>query len=659
MTDTIHLGMPFIEGSQAQKHVTHNEALRILDAVIQIGVLDSDRTAPPLSPAEGDRHIVASGASGAWADHVRAVAVYEDGAWRYLMPKSGWCAWSAADAALLVFDGSSWTEAVSGGGGGIPDSVDLLGINGEASEPNLLSVTSNAALFKAIAIADGGTGDMRVQISKEDSSGTASVVFSNAFAGHAEFGLVESDSFKLKVSDDGETFVEALTFDSGTGNAAFPRGVCFTGVISPPQLTANQNDYAPDGFAAASVLRLSSDAGRTISGLAGGAEGRAIVIHNIGAQGIVLTDQDASSGAANRFLFGGNVTLGAAASLSLRYDGTTQRWRAVSPTASGGGGGGGGPGMSDIERRNLGLSFIYQSKTLGDIRRGENLFATGFKASSDSLRGIATGSSSNVDTSNAATSGYVAIGTTTQTSTANTASTSSFGAALTQIDRTVLLANNAALTSIGFYSSGSGGVANIGVMKRNSAGNYTVVYQQTGVSHAGGGWRDFAASYTVPSSGDYYLFASNTSGALVPTNSGAARVQFSGATTSGATYSGLTEDTGQMLPMRASYPATAMSLVTASQSADGSISNGRVLIEFDDAASITLDTDLTAEVTCNGGTSWHAAALLPGGKLIGQSGRKVVESAEAACTAGTAFAARIKTLNGKNVPIHGVSLTVR
>ena len=61
MTDTPNLGLPFIEGSQAQKHVTHNEALRILDAAIQIAVLDLTRTAPPSSPAEGERHVVASG----------------------------------------------------------------------------------------------------------------------------------------------------------------------------------------------------------------------------------------------------------------------------------------------------------------------------------------------------------------------------------------------------------------------------------------------------------------------------------------------------------------------------------------------------------------------------------------------------------------------
>src|SRR3981189_2825815 len=81
MTDTPNLGLPFIEGSRAQKHVTHNEALRILDAAIQIAVLDLTRTAPPSSPAEGQRHVVASGATGAWAGHVNAIATWQDGAW--------------------------------------------------------------------------------------------------------------------------------------------------------------------------------------------------------------------------------------------------------------------------------------------------------------------------------------------------------------------------------------------------------------------------------------------------------------------------------------------------------------------------------------------------------------------------------------------------
>src|ERR1700709_2316989 len=92
MTDTANLGLPFIEGSQAQKHVTHNEALRILDAAIQIAVLDLTRTSPPSSPAEGDRHVVAVGATGAWAGHANAIATWQDGAWAFLTPRNGRCA---------------------------------------------------------------------------------------------------------------------------------------------------------------------------------------------------------------------------------------------------------------------------------------------------------------------------------------------------------------------------------------------------------------------------------------------------------------------------------------------------------------------------------------------------------------------------------------
>jgi hypothetical protein len=34
---------------------------------VQLAVLDRHLTAPPASPADGDRYIVASGAAGAWA----------------------------------------------------------------------------------------------------------------------------------------------------------------------------------------------------------------------------------------------------------------------------------------------------------------------------------------------------------------------------------------------------------------------------------------------------------------------------------------------------------------------------------------------------------------------------------------------------------------
>jgi hypothetical protein len=338
MTDTVHLGLPFIEGSQAQKHVTHNEALRILDSVVHIGVLDDTLSTPPPSPSEGDRYIVADGATGAWAGQAKALAVFEDGAWRFFAPGPGWCAWSAASSALLVYDGAAWSPVSSGGGGSFTGSVAQLGINATAAAPNLLALTSNAALFKAIATADGGSGDMRLQISKEGSSDTASVIFSDALSGRAEFGLVGSDQFKLKVSDDGLTFTEAMTFDQATGNATFARGLSLTGIIAPAQITANQNDYNPAGLGAASIVNLSADAARSLSGLAGGAEGRVVGLINTGSQIVTLLNESAASSAANRFALGGDVALGAKQAAWLRYDGTAARWYALARPADAGGG---------------------------------------------------------------------------------------------------------------------------------------------------------------------------------------------------------------------------------------------------------------------------------------------------------------------------------
>ncbi len=213
MTETLHLGLPFIEDSQAQKHVTHNEALRMLDATIQIAVEDMTRTAPPASPAEGQRHVVASGASGDWAGRAAAIATWQGGAWTFVAPQTGWRAWSAADASMVVFDGVAWRP--------LANPVGLLGVNTTAAAPNLLSVRSNAALLAAIPAADGGSGDARLQISKATAGNAASVVFSDAYSGRAEFGLTGDDHFHLKVSADGASWQDAVVIDKTTANVAF------------------------------------------------------------------------------------------------------------------------------------------------------------------------------------------------------------------------------------------------------------------------------------------------------------------------------------------------------------------------------------------------------------------------------------------------------
>ena len=106
------LALPLLAAAQAQKHVTHNEALVRLDAAVQLAVLDRTRTAPPATSLPGDRHLVAAGASGAFAGHAGEIALYDAG-WHFLTPRPGWRAYVVAEARALLFDGSAWREALA------------------------------------------------------------------------------------------------------------------------------------------------------------------------------------------------------------------------------------------------------------------------------------------------------------------------------------------------------------------------------------------------------------------------------------------------------------------------------------------------------------------------------------------------------------------
>ena len=76
---TPYLALPMIAASQSQKHVTVNEALQILDAVTQLGVLSATITVPPPAPNAGDRYIVPPAATGAWAGSGGRIAIWRDG----------------------------------------------------------------------------------------------------------------------------------------------------------------------------------------------------------------------------------------------------------------------------------------------------------------------------------------------------------------------------------------------------------------------------------------------------------------------------------------------------------------------------------------------------------------------------------------------------
>ncbi len=105
---TPNLALPLLAAAQAQKHVTVNEALARLDGLVQLVVKNRDLASPPASPAEGDRYIVAAGATGAWAGWDGDVVLFSGGAWLRLIPQEGWRVWVDDESALVVRMGGAW-----------------------------------------------------------------------------------------------------------------------------------------------------------------------------------------------------------------------------------------------------------------------------------------------------------------------------------------------------------------------------------------------------------------------------------------------------------------------------------------------------------------------------------------------------------------------
>ena len=93
MANTSKMNMPLIAADQSQKHVTHNEALNIIDAFTHPSVINRTRTSPPGSPTEGDQYIIAASATGDWVGHDYEVTTYQNGAWVFFEPYIGMHAW--------------------------------------------------------------------------------------------------------------------------------------------------------------------------------------------------------------------------------------------------------------------------------------------------------------------------------------------------------------------------------------------------------------------------------------------------------------------------------------------------------------------------------------------------------------------------------------
>jgi len=108
---TANLTLPEWAPAQEQPSVTHNEALHVLDAVVQLSVISNVLNTPPGSPAEGDRYIVAATATGAWLGWEDSIAALIGGAWVQITPQTGWVAYVTSASGHFVYN-AGWAALI-------------------------------------------------------------------------------------------------------------------------------------------------------------------------------------------------------------------------------------------------------------------------------------------------------------------------------------------------------------------------------------------------------------------------------------------------------------------------------------------------------------------------------------------------------------------
>ena len=205
------LSLPLMQPAQAQKHVTHNEALQQLDILVQLVLRGVGSTLPPAVPVPGEVYALGAGATGVWNGHDGLLAVFVSGGWQFIAPRIGWRGWDQTGQVLRAWDGSAWVDLSSA-----PqlNNLEGIGIGTSADPTNRLAVVAAATL-----LSHAGAGH-QLKINKATAGDTASLLYQSGWSGRAEMGLAGNDDFAIKLSADGSVWTDALVLNRTTGLAS-------------------------------------------------------------------------------------------------------------------------------------------------------------------------------------------------------------------------------------------------------------------------------------------------------------------------------------------------------------------------------------------------------------------------------------------------------
>lgn len=219
---------------------------------------------------------------------------------------------------LGVYDGQSGT---------VPDSYDLTG--GSTATVLRFDGDTLAQIYRT------GAGILRmdgqfyfaddIYVGQNGTSGTRVYGVTSTLAGIAALASGSNKNLNLESKGTGAVVLDGFI---GTGGTQITKALHLPGTISPTQLVANTDNWAPTNQTTAYLIRINVDAARSIFGLVAEAAGTVHRLYNTTAFSVTLGHQAGTSTAANRFICPNAVdfVIRQFGSVDITYSTSDSRW---------------------------------------------------------------------------------------------------------------------------------------------------------------------------------------------------------------------------------------------------------------------------------------------------------------------------------------------